>query len=335
MPLVRFDRVLTVLLALTLASAVGGNSAAQTPPAGKIPSAVEELLWWLPPDTETVQVTQTPDKPAHGPLFDGMEFVRGEIGIGDVSYADILVQHLRTARIKATVDGARRFRPPSGLGSTLYEGALIILFERPLPDGRALIAALVKNAVKVEEIQGVTTVEFRDTLESDMWTSFIATPRPDVLVVAYDRHYLDELLRRRRTRTGARALPNNLPEWRWVDPNAPFWALRHFRRDGAGADPTSPFAKDRSFSLFDPDAIGVTTHATSDGDTIIAHYVSAAKNAEEIARRMWHRPGDGVTPVFHRVSDDAVEARFNARDEEHLSMFLFYLLASLGHATYV
>jgi hypothetical protein len=35
------------------------------------------------------------------------------------------------------------------------------------------------------------------------------------------------------------------------------------------------------------------------------------------------------------MSGDIVEIRFVAQDEEQLSMFFFYLMAALGHATYV
>jgi hypothetical protein len=100
------------------------------------------VLWWLPLDTETVEVTQTPASP-RGPLFDVMEHARGEIVGGDVSYAETLTRHLRGARVKATVDGSRHFRPPSGLGGTLYEGALIVRFEKPLGETvhRAILGA--------------------------------------------------------------------------------------------------------------------------------------------------------------------------------------------------
>jgi hypothetical protein len=85
-----------------------------------------------------------------------------------------------------------------------------------------LITDLGKIALKVDEIEGVRVAEFHDTLESDVWTAYITIPRADVLVVAWNRVYLDQLLRRRGARAGARALPRGLPEWAWLDPSAPF-----------------------------------------------------------------------------------------------------------------
>jgi hypothetical protein len=67
----------------------------------------------------------------------------------------------------------------------------------------------------------------------------------------------------------------------------------------------------------------------------MAHYLSRGATAEQTARRIWHHPGDGVSPAFRAVGSDAVEVRFVAKDEEELSMFFYYLMAALGHATYV
>lgn len=269
-------------------------------------------------------------------MFEAIPHLNAEVAFGDVAYAEILTHHLRTVRAKITVDGSRHFRRPSGLGDMPHDGALIFAFEKRLgAAGTALMADLAKIALKVEQIDGVEVVEFRDQLESDVWASFIAMPRADLLVVASDRGYLEALLRRRSARTGARAFPSELPEWRLVDVMAPYWALRHYRIGDVSDDPTSPFAKTRDGKVFDVDAVGVTAHAGADGRTIVAHYLSRSANAEPIARRMWHKPGDGIAPLFRRAGKDAIEARFTAKDEEDLSMFFFYSLASLGHAVYL
>ena len=298
-------------------------------------ATVDELIWWLPADSETVQVTQTPAQP-RGPLFDAMETARGEIAFGDVAYADTMARHLKIARVKATVEGSRRFLPPSGLGQMRHDGALIILFDKPLDGaGAALLADLEKIALKIEQLEGLKVVEFRDEIESDTWASYITMPRSDVLVVATDHAYLEEVLRRRGSRAANRALPADLPEWRRVDTTAPFWAVRHYRREGAGEDPTSPFTRTRNGEILDAAAVGVTVHTSPDGRTIVAHYLSRATSAEQIVHRLWHHAGDGVAPALRRVGDDTIEARFTANDEEDVSMCFFYLLAALGHATYL
>jgi hypothetical protein len=300
----------------------------------KVSADIEDLLWWLPPDTETVQVTQTPANP-RGPLFDAIQQTRGDIVDGDESYSETLTQHLKGLRIKATVEGSREFRPPSGLGGMLYEGALIIRFDKPLGEsGTRLMADLGRRALKVDHFDGLAVMEFRDKLENDVWTSCITMPRADLLVIATNRPYLEELLRRRKARVVPRALPDDLPEWQQVNVLTPYWALRHYRRDAAD-DPTSPFARRNVMGGIDNNAQGVTAHVSADGRTIVAHYLSSGAAAEQVARRIWDHPGDGVSPVFQRVSGNAVEVRFVAKDEEDLAMFFFFLCAALGHATYL
>jgi hypothetical protein len=323
-------RLLVTVLFILVTDVCDIRAHAQQAPA-KLSADVEDLLWWLPPDTETLQVTRTPPKP-QGPLFDAIAHTFGDIGTG-AAYADSFTQHLG-ARIKARVDGSRHFLPPSGLGDTRYEGAQIFVFDKPLGASVAgLLTDLEKMAVRVEQIEGVRVVEFHDEIENDTWTSYIAIPRTDVLVVATDRAYLEELLRRRGARTGARAFQSELPEWGWVDTSAPFWALRHYRRSQTSGEPTSPF--EPRADGFDAAAVGVATYAKSDGRTIVTHYLSRADNAEQIARRLLHHPGDGVAPISRRVSNEAIEVLFSAKDEENLSMFFFYLMGTLGHAIHL
>ena len=217
----------------------------------------------------------------------------------------------------------------------LYQEVGAELPAKPLGEAaNRLMADLQKTALHVDQLDGLKVVEFRDKLESDTWASYIAIPRADVLVIATDRLYLEELLRRRKSRTGSRAFPKESPEWAWVDVSAPFWVLRHYGRD-APDDPTSPFGRKSIADAFDTAAVGVAAHVRADGRTIVAHYLSHASDAEQIARRIWSHPGDGVSPALRRVGPDVIEVRFVAKDEEELSMFFFYLMAALGHATYV
>jgi hypothetical protein len=297
--------------------------------------AIDELLWWLPTDTETVQVTQRPSR-TRGLPVEAISAPDGKVELGDVGYKETLERHLSNVRVKASLEGSRRFAAPSGLGGMLFEGANLFLLEKPFADdGKSLMGELQKQALKVDAIAEFTVVEFRDKLESDVWASYITVLRPDVLVIATNVDYLKELIARRKTRTGARALPPELEEWSLIDAASPFWAIRHYRRELDSLDPTSPFLKNAAASEFDDGAVGVVAHAAQDGRTIVVHYLSTGPKAEDVARKIWHRPGDGVVPAIRRVAAGAIEVRFSAKDEEDLSMFMYYLLAALGHATYL
>jgi hypothetical protein len=295
---------------------------------------IEELLWWLPADTETVMVTQAPVRPS-GPLFEAMPTAAGKLDVDERESGKILTRYLARSRVTATVEGSRRFAPPSGLGGMLFEGASLYLFAKPIASRAGLMAALDRKAVSREQIGKVKVVEFRDEIEDDTWSTFIAVPRSDVLVVGTNREYLAELLDRIPARSSTRALPSDLPEWKWVDVRAPFWALRHYRKDRGGIDPTSPYTKDRTGAAFDEDAIGVAVHVATDGRTVTAHYLSNAARAEAISARLWRRPGEGVSPAIRRSGRDTIEVTLAARDQEHLSTFFFYVVAALGHAVYL
>src|SRR5262245_52476665 len=98
-------RRIVTIGALVLVSGLTGS--APEAQSRRVSSDIEELLWWLPSDTETVQVTQTPANP-RGPLFEAMELVGGEIPLSeDIAYSETLARHLKGARIKTTVEGSR------------------------------------------------------------------------------------------------------------------------------------------------------------------------------------------------------------------------------------
>ncbi len=326
------------LLAILAIVVVGGSATLSpltrsAPP--KLAPEIEEILWWLPADTETLQVTQTPAR-ARGPLFEAMPTAAGKIDFEDRSFGKTLNQALRATPLKATVDGSRRFVAPKGLGEMPSEGARIFLFAKPLgATANGLMAQLEKGALSTEQIGGVKVVVYREKVEDDIETLYVTIPQPDVLLMASNREYVEEVLRRRGTRAGARALPQDLPEWSWTDTTAPYWAVRHYRRDNFESDPTSPFRKDAEANVFDADAVGVAAHAAADGAAVVVHYLSKSPTAEQVAARIFSHPGDGVSPTIRRAAADAIEVRFVAKDDEDLSMFFFYLMASLGHAVYL
>ena len=147
-----------------LASGVATSARTHSVP-GKLSADIEDLLWWLPPDTETLQVTRTRPAP-QGPLPVALAQTVGDIGTGAV-YAARMTGNLGT-RIKLTVTGSRRFLPPSGLGDTRYEGAQIFVFDRPVGASMTrVLRGLETSAVRVEQIEGLRVVEFRDAIEDD------------------------------------------------------------------------------------------------------------------------------------------------------------------------
>ena len=63
---------------------------------------------------------------------------------------------------------------------------------------------------------------FREQLEDDVWTTFVAFSKPNIAVAATNEEYLREVLARINGKRGARALPETLPEWEYVNSQAAF-----------------------------------------------------------------------------------------------------------------
>jgi hypothetical protein len=321
------------LFATCLVVGIGAVVGAEPRQSAVRPSAaIDEMLWWLPADTETLMVQQASAPPMRGLVHDAL--LSEEIDVGDSALMASAKPHLQGARLKLTLEGSRRFTEPPGLGEFPYEGVTIFTFMKPLgAGGKALMGDLAKTGTRTRQVHGFDVVEFSEKVEDTSWTHYIAVPRPDVLLDATNLDYLTEVLTRISKRAETRALPGDLPEWRWVDVRSSFWVLRHYRREHVHEDPTSPFRKDEAGESRDPDAVGMTAHASPDGRTIVTHYLSKNATADRVATRMFSHPGDGVTPVVRRAGDDAIELRFVAKDEDHLSMFVFYLLMALGRGT--
>jgi len=134
--------------------------------------------------------------------------------------------------------------------------------------------------------------------ENAEWTYFLALPRPNVLLVANNRQYMQEVLERLAHKKAPRALPDQLPEWRFLDANARFWGLRHYDPTQAEMDPTSPLGEDRTFDPGDPKAIGVlfALDPKNERRLVITSFSGdeAKARAEASTGRSVAEPQDGV-----------------------------------------
>jgi hypothetical protein len=169
---------------------------------------VQEVLSWLPADTETVTV-------ANGSfLLPNVYTEKEETQNRELSDQDLaqnfeslpaallglnnglLVKHLKGKRVSLAIEGARHFRAPAALGGMPFEGCAITIFAGDLGDtGDSFIKGTQKVALRVEEIEGQKVAAFQEKLEQDLWTSFVAFPSRNVVLVATNRNYIRKCLR--------------------------------------------------------------------------------------------------------------------------------------------
>ena len=234
-----------------------------------------------------------------------------------------------------------------------YEGCSIIDFQSNLPEDHALSQWLAKNAARTEIVAGYKTFIFDEKLEQDQWHFLIVQPRPNLLLFATNKSYLESVLRRRDRSTyerekTVRALPATLPEWKYVDTKSPDWAVRHFRKDQARFDPTSPLAR-KNWVPFDTDAMGITYSLNTKQNVAAVHYLTSPRNTASMAKeykQFWGSLSGFMNvpenvkwqPVIALHSNTVIEMKFSVSESTVTNTnaaFQFGLMALMGHAIVV
>ena len=295
------------------------------PPQSKLPSPVEQVLWWLPVDTQTVVVARGPSK-----FLEAFGRGQGVDGIFIGSWPPSMVHEdkptrIAVAPIKLLVEGSRQFRAPTGLGLMRYEGAMIAVFEHDIDDQTA--KSLHEGATQTETITGRRVSLFKTQMEKDDWTIYVTQPSPNVLISATHRGYLAELLGRMDQRAGERAIPDSLPEWKHLNPTARLWGVRHYDRKDAELDPTSPSGP---WAVQDDQAVGlVFAYDPPRHETIVRH-LSRSKDASRVFSKLWADSKPEVREVGPGMVKLSATLRLDQFQQGEADMF-FRLSVALGH----
>jgi len=170
-----------------------------------------------------------------------------------------------------------------------FEGCGIAIFADDVSGiGASFIKESAKLSLREEKIEGKKVTVFQEKLENDVWTTYVAFPRNNIILVASNRDYIQEILARLQGKSGERALPDTLPEWKYVDHSTPIWALRHFDKSQQNVDPSSPFGGQKSANYPDEQAIGLVFSLDSNmGMSVTINYLSKNKNTLDLWK---HRP---------------------------------------------
>jgi hypothetical protein len=264
------------LVALAFVLSASGTWAEES---GTGTSLLDEGLWWLPGDTETLTVARSfkLEKIEESSEFTGISLgnlLRTEFFVDLDESVDIASVEGR--RVSIALKGQRNFDTVSSFGSLRSESCAIVCFEEDLGAAwEKLEASLGANAPNVRRIQGQTVFQLPSTTAMEPWVKpkpwqglFVARPTPRVLLIATSNKYLEEVLRRMSAKPRERALPPELPEWKHVDRAAAMWTIRHI-----------PKAAPRTY--FD----GLTI-AWRPGKISIA-YIEIKPEAENAIRRAW------------------------------------------------
>ena len=225
----------------------------------------------------------------------------------------------------------------------LYDGCEIALFTRDLePKRDKFMATAREHGARIERMEGDTVAVFKVGIEDDSWDILVAFPQPRVVLVATHAGYLGEVLRRINGRVGPRALPDSLPEWKYVRTDGSLWAFRHFAKTGNEEDPSTPFYEQRA-AMPDKDAIGVVLYFET-RPKALAHiiYLSGEKSGEVITQLLsaGHDPAGfgqvaGTPTPIRGLARGVVDCTVSLENPQAASWLLFIFGGLLGHATYL
>jgi hypothetical protein len=124
---------------------------------------------------------------------------------------------LKGKKVASVVEGSRAFRPPAALGEMVYEGCEIAVFDSHATlHGDSFIKDAAASAVRFERIYGLAIAVFEEPSEDDIWTTFVSFPRTNVMLVASNMDYLRSVLAKMQHAGRPVALPESLPEWKYV-----------------------------------------------------------------------------------------------------------------------
>lgn len=229
--------------------------------------SIREVLWWLPEDTETVSVARGPFKVVKlgEPSEDmsptdyiGLVLSQSPLGYLAMINDGAFLKHFIGRTVSFSIEGSRRFRAPKSLGGMRFEGCSIIMLEQDLPERTALLNQMASQAKAFHNIEGHRVAEFERKLEEDTWTFLFAMPAPNVLLCATNQQFLAQVLNRMTHHGARRALPEALPEWKHINTEAQFWAVRHYDAGEAKDDPSSPLSGEEAPANWpDTQAIGI------------------------------------------------------------------------------
>jgi hypothetical protein len=315
------------------------TTSAPVPPPSK-GASWEQILEWLPEDTETLIVApqlfifpkREPDAKGKTKLLAVSELLillpvmrfYAESGLVDVELAGL--------KCLCMVEGSRCFTRPKDIGLMPYQGVHIIQFDPASDDAvRKAFQTCRKKADKEIELHSQPVAVFSKEQESDTWTYYLAQPLPGVLICATEESYLEETLKRMGSKPKKRAIPSDLLEWKHVDVKAQVWGIRHYREESADTDPTSPLnGQARGKKGNDNAAVGFVFWYNPDTSKVFqARYLSEAKNADEIVSKEWMKH-EGLKLNIKKVASGVVEFSLELTKENE-STFVLVLLLQLGH----
>jgi hypothetical protein len=183
--------ILALSVYLTMSRIVTGDE-------GEYVEQVQQLIRWLPTETESLLVSKGDPGIKKGVQGFAPSCPCGVTGALHVVRKGKFEKLLKGHAVVLAAAASCRFRGPDKfLGVTRFAGGQLVLFKEELNSASDdFLKALAKEADASLMIKGRTVLRFQEQPLRDKWTFYVTFATPRVLVVATDEDYLRRLLDR-------------------------------------------------------------------------------------------------------------------------------------------
>lgn len=242
------------------------------------------------------------------------------------SEVDSLYKLLSGQKVILSVEASKNFRYIGREGTNAYDGCHILWFKEPIP--KSFLFELQK-AGNVFEHRGhnVRSIPVDWSSDDQKGAIYITLSGDNVLLVATDKMFLQTVLDRMDSEgpPARRGLPDSLPEWKYVDANKRYWAVRHMSQS--------------SKVEMSKEELPVLDGVVAQLDHSDVRWVSVSilcgdrQDVKKVLRRYW---GDDVDryPRVKKEDDHFWTFCLKSKSGDDVIGFNFVLDALLGHAIY-
>jgi len=285
-----------------------------TPEASAKPLRItDEILSWLPADTETIVAVNQPGQFTN-------DFTPGSLAGNIHQLGWFGFPRDFSCAYNYIVDASRNYQLPTKLGVGHYEGCKIVSLNTP-----ALLHARSRCRQLTGRYQRYGNIDFaviENTIDKEVWTFYVGFDQPNNLMFcATDREMLKEILDRKANHRQRVALPETLPHWKFIDKDAAFWAVRKIpEKPGQNGKPCG-------CTLCMRQSNGVTL-------TILSDRSDARRIADGISENWLKR--EGAPPPLEISSVDETTAKLVLDGQAPKGEIAeFFLCTLLGHPIYL
>jgi hypothetical protein len=310
--------VACVLGVCVFVTSQAGAADREAKPGGGLPLRVEEVLHWLPADTQTVIVgigsfgfpESTPDQES---IEWNESTVRSCLLGLSMWFTGDRLKEMGGLQVELAIGGKQR--------KQFETCQIIILKEAAGEASQVAMQAIRHSASKKIDLQDspVSVYELKDRFGA---RSYYAEPKPGILLFATYLERVQEVLKRMDRKDTPRALPKHLSEWQQLNAESRLWAIWH--RPG------------RADSRHKPGRVGVVFYIhPEEEDLAVFRFLTRADDPLSIhtrsGRSLIERVGGDIKEIERGVVEVTIYLEKLGKDSFSRNWFVWYLAGNLGY----